>query len=541
MLKAIKNKILAISGVVAMLGAVGCNNSDAPNAPVVPGPDLVNLCLDVAFDGQPNSTRAGDNDGDGYEQATGLPENVKTLRVIIIREVPLVNQEGDTVKENGKPVIEKRVVEANRLVTTSEEGHPKYDNLEFQVVDNETKRIYLIANETSLTPPPGQWSSAFEFLTSEQFKVGMELANYDELTNWTVSISNIPDNGIVTNGIFANLNADVTGGPTLPLPLTEFFDIFVNVKRLQLPDDTYTSHLFMTRAAAKATFFLNPQGLAGLYDNVKITSISLSGIGSEEYVFPNNAVYSKGKYQNTKVPDVNMYINSFSAPSTNRNLTYLINTDFAMVPAGVDLGTSSRQINAVPIYFPESILKTGEKYMVTVTLSTGVSLSAPLVTNILNFGGCDAVARNTHLKIDMSFTSVTMTAQATVFPYTAVTLNPEFGFSAPESDKLTLAPNLTLTVGGPGALLTATYTSSEGNTIDNLYWVSSDPSVILLGNKITDDHEEGWIRPSASIELPYEDAAGLIPVRVIPQQTGKADILVYTQTGLVAKCSVTVN
>ncbi|MDE5840837.1 MAG: hypothetical protein K2H49_07950 [Muribaculaceae bacterium] len=427
-IQSIRDKALALLAIMAMVCAVGCRHSDDPDMPELPDmpdkpiPEMVNLCLQVSFDRQKEATRTDGADNDGYDyDISGEFEKISSLRVIIIRNVPNVDENGDTIKDiNGKPETALRLVEANRLVATDEYGHPRNDNLEFNVVDNESKRIYLIANESSLQAPSESWASATQFL-NEAYSIGTEVANFDNLTNWTVSMPDISDAGTVTDGLFSDSKALIP-----MLPLTEFFDIFVNVKRLNLPEDTYKSHLFITRAAAKATFYLDPTGLDPTYSNVQITSISLSGIGAEEYVFPNHTVYSKGKYQDAVKPDVEMYITDFKTP-TDKTLTYLMdNLSINMVEKGTQPVTQSRAIHG-PIYFPESILKGDEKYMVTVTLSTGMEFKAPLETNILNIDGNDAVARDTHLKIEMSFTPMSLTVEAIEAPYNSVSLNPGFG------------------------------------------------------------------------------------------------------------------
>lgn len=391
-----------------MLGAVGCNNTDSL---AVPDPDMVNLCLDVSVAGQTRTTRAGNNPDRYDEQPSGDFEKIGTLRVIIFRDVTKDETTG----------VETGVVEANRLVMTNDAGQPMYDNLEFKVIANEMKRIYLIANESSLQSPI-EGKSATEYLQDEiDVKKAVNIS--EQLTNWTITMPGDTNTGTVSSNLFSD-------APIPMLPLTEFFDVPVNAKQKTDQDEKFTARLFMTRAAAKASFYLNTKGLSPFYDNVQITSISLSGVGAEEYVFPNSTLYSKPK--SLTLPDLDMYITSFNCPSNN-TLTYLMdNLKCDMVQSDA----AESILIGKPIYFPESILKEkGENYVVTVTLSTGITLSAPLSgenTNILNIGGYNAISRDTHIKIEMTFGHTNeLKATVTLEPYISKILEPIFGNPQP--------------------------------------------------------------------------------------------------------------
>lgn len=422
---------IAIGGASCVFDDYSNCPEPVPEAPFIPdSPDMLTLCLNVSFDLQENGTRANDPNGNPpYEGPTGSRETISTLRVIIIR---------DSVAEdaNGNPTstVVKREVEGNRLVATSPLGYPLYDNLNFKVVANENKRIYLIANESSLTPPDGYQSST-SFLDGFKVKSAFSSDSEASLTDWTVSLSDIKEVEIegkkidvTDNGIFPPFEIKEAGKePAISypqIPLTEFFDVYVESDKAV--DDIFTKNLFITRAAAKATFYIDTDGSSPAYDNVSITAITLSGIGSEEYVFPNEATYSKGKDQTATKPDLNMYINQFNTPDNLQTLTYFLNDkNFPVVDKTSN--ETTREIEGSTIYFPESILTIGEKYQVGVLLSTGVWLTAPLETNILKIEGKDAIARNTHLKITLKFSPLQLEAVAIEAPYNTVILNPGFG------------------------------------------------------------------------------------------------------------------
>ncbi|MDE6650158.1 MAG: hypothetical protein K2K45_09550 [Muribaculaceae bacterium] len=429
----IKYKTFALlAGAVLVCG--GCHHSDEPcppeepgKEPPVPAPEMVNLCLNVFFEGQ--KSRA--DEPDGYEKPAGTFENVSSLRVIIIRNI---EQRDDD--DNPTGIVERREVEANRLVATNDAGYPKHDNLEFEVVADETKLIYLIANESSLQATQNILEEDGEMnakrFINNYYEVGAE-PDLDLLTNWTVSIPKESDSEIITKSLFSDSKALIP-----MLPLTEFFNIKVDAKTAV--DDTCYSNLFITRAAAKATFLLDPAGLEPYQEqDIRITSISLVGVCSEEYVFPNNTEYSLGKYQGDGKPNSSIdktYITTFATPKASEPLTYLLNFSTEENPGGMSLdiaGTEPVDM-AGPIYFPESILAKDQYYEVAMTLSNGIELKSPLVTteqniaNILNINGCEAIARNTHLKIVIKISNKELSCEVRVAPYVGIELNPNFGW-----------------------------------------------------------------------------------------------------------------
>lgn len=429
-IKDIRHTAFALLAVAA-LACTGCH-SDSPAAPAAeepeqpaPDPDKLTLRLDVSFDVDGSKTRA-EKEPDDYEDRKGSFEQISSLRVIIMREV----EEDSNGNATG-------IVEANRMVATYDNGNPRYDDLEFEVIADEKKRIYLVANERTITSvPAGQdFETVSKFLDSFAApKEGEEptRVNLTVLANWTVSI---PEDAISGDVTTAGLYSDAeTIAPKLPL--TEFFDIYANSENAV--DNICYSHLFLTRAAAKATLYIDQKNTSPGYENVTITSFSLSGIGSEQYVFPHGAEYSEDKYggegylttgpsSSPSLDKLEMYIKKFTTPDGCRPLTYLM--DYTAAPVPVIEGTDpERAIKGFPIYFPESILAEGKQYEVSVTLSTGITLTAPLETNILRIGDRDAIARNTHLKIQLTFTQFTMDAQVVLAPYLGVSLDPWFGF-----------------------------------------------------------------------------------------------------------------
>ena len=383
--------IAAAAIVTAMAALSGCSQQEE-GAPV---PDLptvtLSLTLDTGVEAAP-AGRADLNDKDGYEDPNGDFEKIHQLRIIIARQT---DQEQNIW-----------TVEANRLVATSDEGYPIGDNLEFEVVANENKRIFLIANERFLTSPLATGTTS-AFL--DNFNIDKTI-DFTQLENWTVSMPGVTDaTTTVTTGMFSpNREGN-------RLPLTEVFDFYVD--RAKAIDDICHARFFLTRAAAKARFYLDAtDNFAGAETvNARIRAITLSGIGTTEYVFPNNAVYSKPKSELTDPANAiqDTYITSFSTPEANRPVTYSI-TGLSVPIRKLESGEP--RLITPNIYFPESVLAPGEHYIVSVQLDNGTWLRAPLETNILSFGGNDAIARDTALPIIITFNG-TAAITARVLPW----------------------------------------------------------------------------------------------------------------------------
>ncbi len=397
----LKLRYTGLAAFIALTGAL-CGCSSQPDPALQKDPDSLILRLSINTGKSVDQTRADKGQPDRYDDPVGDFEKIQEMRIIIIHDL-------NDAKTSG-------IVEANRQVATSDEGYPLNDNLEFKVVANENKRIYLIANEDYLTAPEGFTDPnpynpqplSTKFLDS--FEVGNEV-DLTSLTNWEVSLPGITDDTkTVTQSMFGYL----PNNQNTRLPLTEFFDIFVD--RSKAIDEVFTSNMFLTRAACKVAFFLNTgeNFTAGeAIRNTRITAISITGIGTTEYVFPNNAVYSPTKEELTAPGNSNKrkeaFITSFNTPQSSKQVTYLISdlNEEITKPDDSNLikfadGFEGKRITNT-FYIPESILNSDEQFMVNVQLDGQNWISAPLNENILNIGGQDAIARDTYLPILMTF------------------------------------------------------------------------------------------------------------------------------------------
>ena len=437
-------KILSYLFTAPLLLAASCISEEATECPETGGKNVtLSLRLDMGLEAEANRTQSRADGGkkDGFEDPSGDFEKISSLRVIILHGTD-------------------REVEAARLVATDENGTPRKDNLEFTVKSNENKTIILIANEDALPAPEGsEYESAKDFL--DQFTPGKPLttAQWDLwglLTNWTASMP-VQANAVATRGLFST---DGEEYPANGLPLTELFRVYVSTElAAQTSDDEYKQEvtLFLTRAAAKARFNFYVDGLKDKPENkyigkgLYVTGIRLNGLDISEYVLPKDTYYSPDKYitndDGIDIPNTaenaERYITSFATPMPDEEkVGYTFDISGGENPVEIKPDVSPRTRG--PIYFPESMCDPEENY--TVEVRVGIKEgnrwiygendgwiiaenNGILKDNILNFNGCDAIARNTLLDINIYFgNSNSITWEVSLVPYIGVVLNPSFGF-----------------------------------------------------------------------------------------------------------------
>lgn len=190
-------------------------------------------------------------------------------------------------------------------------------------------------------------------------------------------------------------------------------------------------HLFLTRAAAKATFAVEVDDDYPV-SGTTITAIRLNSLNRVEYVFPRDATYKPAKFVETEMDKNGVrkrYITNFSTFG-NAFPSYTISGLSIPVVAG-----SEKTLPA--IYFPESKRPDDLPYTVEVLLDgdkgnttwlTAQPLGVGQGNNILMVDGHQAIARNTHLKITINFNTTGVNFTTEVLPYIGVNLNPGFGF-----------------------------------------------------------------------------------------------------------------
>lgn len=412
----IRNKLSYLLVAPLLMYCAACVSEDGVPEVVPASKMTLRMKIQMGLEEGTPATRADKGNPDKYDPASGDFEEISTLRVIILH---------DTDRE----------VEATRLVATAKDGTPVNDNLEFRVASNEKKTIVLIANEESLTPPTGASDLSSTQYLDRLAKTGNKITDsqWAQLTEWVVAMPDATAPGTYTRSIFS------TTGHTPRLPLTEIWEVetMSEVARLDKTDEVKEVTLFMTRAAAKASFLFdidpspdNPYAGSGS----KVTGIRLYGVGQYETVFPKDAIYSPEKYIGGVGGNVNVvkdrerYIKSFTSAATGTPGTFQI--DLSENPVEIKSYAGQDIPILGPIYFTEyKFSDQTEKFTVAVELDgNGNWLEAqPLINNILQIGGCDAIARNTHLQIRIRFGVNTITWEAIEAPYNTVTLDPVFG------------------------------------------------------------------------------------------------------------------
>ncbi len=266
---------------------------------------------------------------------------------------------------------------------------------------------------------------------------------------WMVSL---PGNqSDVTQGLYS----DVKGAKGLPL--TEFFEFQLRATpETQQYDETETVQLFLTRAAAKATFNV-------VVDNtykgtgVNVTGIRLNGLNMQQYVFPKKAEYAVKNKDGSVTPldkevvtytglpqvpqKVDRFITSFETPERHYGVGGASMVMNLAAPIEIKAGNED---TVGPVYFTESLMPVtvaenpAARFSVQVELDgngnwleaqpLGVGEYNGVANNILQIDGAQAIARNTHLKITIRFSDSNITATVQLVPYIGVDLHPTFGF-----------------------------------------------------------------------------------------------------------------
>ena len=375
-------------------------------------------------------------------------EYVSTLRVIILHE----NTDNST-NENAKYAVEEM-----RLVNTNDAGVPISDNLSFRLLANEWKHIIIIGNEASLTLPTlasGESASSVSEFLNKYFAIGNVISNdlHERLENWTVNLPQ-PVNGVTPNIFYVDENSRI--------PLTESFDIkTIEPKAGSVAtqsDNIQRVQFFVSRLAAKISYtFQSSADSKSQWIDGEVLGVRLRYLDEKMYVMAHNVRYYPTKYLTkvingvtTNIPDTGninpstrtRYITGLSVPPLNMYRT--ITTMFDK-PVKIKHYDNPDSIPVVgPIYFTESMArKSGDHFEIDVQVrKNGVTKwlgYKSMTSNILSFiptynqddledlGYFNAIARNSHTKVTVSFGGSDFRVYENVVPYVGVNLKPIFG------------------------------------------------------------------------------------------------------------------
>lgn len=435
-----KMKLIAITNTLtAFLLLLGCSCSRDRD----PWPEdmaeegTVELILRMSVNSGNNTlsekaTRANEID---FERPVDIREGVETLRIIIVR--PASN---NIVEYNDKIILP----ENERLWNDSK-------TFRYKVAGGEYKHVYLIGNESSL--------SAANIARIEAVEEDKPLPSdfRDMLLNSTGGspyIVNTAENGRY-------------------IPMSEIFEFRVKdgVAGGMVEDEV---SLFLTRSLSKFSFSVESAPAEVYAENgMTISRIKISGMSDLEWFFPHNTIYNPGKFEISTNKYNGRLITSFTTPAGA--LTY----DHVFTPLSFGIPGSNGNTGLVSSYTPlEYFLESPAGFFEITVTATSNGLEREFTGTLPNL---PRMPRNTHTKIHLIFNGLTMDAVATVYPYTAVNLNPSFGFIIPATEILLESYALTLHVEDT---VTLGVTIKPDNVTDRtLEWSSSNQQVATVDSK----------------------------------------------------------
>lgn len=409
---------VAAGAIVLLSLSPGCGmRGEEPSFPnaeetEVAAPRYVTLDLRIGVnDGGDSSTRSlfPESEDGSFEMPATDFEKVSTLRVVIV----------DFYTD--KDGVARDSIEHNRMVGVrsdySDVINGYYiinDNLQFKVSANgvgkndRKKKIYLFANEKAVNDHKTE---------AEQFDFSTELAPGKPFPTEKVE-------GLLivrpAGEPFINNNPD-TQQPRY-VPMSEQFDITVP-EVTGAAEDSYTHTLFLTRSLIKFSFAVKTNDYVPIPDEknraggfpVKITGVTIDGLADKCYYLPKDTEYNPNKYSEAEGGRV---IESFSTPVGN----IFSDCDFNFIEEVELTAATDRECNTY-LYLPESSIEETESYMLTLHFDN------PVVEKMFESKPLQIkkIARNTHMKINITISGYTFDAQVTVLPYTGVYLNPTFG------------------------------------------------------------------------------------------------------------------
>ncbi|MCM1152127.1 MAG: hypothetical protein NC328_00525 [Muribaculum sp.] len=396
-----KSSILTrLTLAVGLLLALSACTSDIGPDPVVNDNKII-LNLDVRIDNGSSAVLLDNNgltraDDWYFEAPANKYEGVKTLRIIIYRKA-------------------QGTVEYNRLINIPEDQQLQsvIGPQQFKVEGGELKGIYLIANEESL--------SAENVRTLKKFDAG---SSFDPVVVAAMLVSAPGGNPIVDN--------ESTSTPKY-LPMSECFDCTV-IRPTQeniYQDETF----FITRAGVKFSFEIDPSSYV-LADGKNLNSfivseITVSGIAESEYLLPYNTSYNPIKEEAADGRIITDYECPADVTTTTiafhpRNFGQNRDADRESDSDDAPYQPTAYASTYAPMkYFCESPVSASGYSVGIKVRETGDSEDIDLGTVLLP--NLPSLPRNTHVRVIMTFREHTLECAATLMPYIAVWLYPEFG------------------------------------------------------------------------------------------------------------------
>lgn len=382
--------------LAAMLGLCSCVYDEPYRPDGGKGAGMVNLVLRVGINNSPSrgETRAGGEYPDGYpyefEPAATVYEGINTLRVIIV-------DANKRVEHNRVRDFEDRLPAVDEI----------YGEMEFGVKGGEVKRVYLIANEASISPAIdfSQWGAGSTLLdeTAEKWEI---------FKPWGIAKTASP---YINN----------EGPAKSYIPMSEFFDIDIQEASAdEAVTVTQSETLFITRSLVKFSFYLSAS--EDIPESFRISEIEFDNVMQKAFLLPNETVYSPAKMPLTD--NFRRIVTSFNTPGFADNKVLPITfrpTDFGLNSKAES--TTYRDSYIPQLYYCETKNNnTGNKFSLKLTVLWGdgekTTYEDVTLPNLPSF------PRNTHVKVYLTFADRKIIGAVDVVPYIGVDLKPTFGF-----------------------------------------------------------------------------------------------------------------
>lgn len=350
----------------------------------------LNVCLNNPLS---EPTRAGQYGDYDFELPVSRYENIRSLRVIVASMT------------DGGPVVE-----ISRRYDFDSDGVSQW-SATYEVKANDRKRVYLIANADD---------------ADVEMADGTLLSDYVKGTRLTSAFLDaaivLKESGVV---------ADNGGDSARYIPMSEFFDVEVGPVAGSSKDHPYEADLFITRAASKFSFIIDPESTLSAPFEVK--RIIIDNIAGKTWLFPHDTEYLPSKYTPSGEKYEGRLITTFTVPSDADA------RPLAMTPSGLSWNPASpgsASSWASPIYVAESALPAAGHYTISIE-GKGVGCDDATVTlGPVTLDNLPSLPRNTHVVVKMKLSDADLSLNVDLVPYKSVTLDPDFGLDIKQSARL---------------------------------------------------------------------------------------------------------
>lgn len=514
----------------SLLWLTGCADDTSIHVPDIgqDGNGDVILSLNVSISNSQGGTRTY------FSNPENPLEKIHSLRVIVVNAKDTVEHNLRVDMPNGVGV--DKVGELEFKVST------KYGTTQItdknQMIQTEKKRIYLIANEDAIPSgddlPKGMVD--IRKILNENLNPGANFlqnsAKFIVIWNkWKEEVSGNAN----TLPEYATPFINNEGDNKKYVLMSEFFDVDVTSNLSVGGDQITKANLFITRNLVKFRFLIHADKDTPSF---KVNKIIFSNLMQKEYLFPNDAVYMPDKYDiDGKVSIENREILSYKTPSFSHGDDGNLVRPYIFNPENFGFNaTSSSPNNAFldtyepNLYFCETrnLVKSDTDDTVSESQLYTVAIEVEFQNKVKDKDGNEKIVpfvmtfdakelkdlkllpRNTIVQVDMTVRKGVLEATATVYPYTAVSLFPDFGFIVEpagislDREQAQIAEGNTLWLG--------TNITPEDATETILTWNSSDETIATVNH-------EGM---------------------VTAVKEGDATISVETTNGLKAECKIKV-